>query len=153
VTRILTSLIEEDIDNCKYVRLHAPFIFESDVLRKEGLLYRVTVPKDFVQDNESVPIVKGSNKRGGTAHDYLCRIDSIPVVTKAIAAEVYREIMQYCYALDKNRGISTRFGNWMRTWIKWGVVRIAPGYFHKFKVMATSLEIAGLEKDPYMTVE
>jgi hypothetical protein len=150
---ILTKLIVEDIDNCKFVRLHDPFIFRSEVLQKAGLESRVIVPTGFVYDEESIPIVRGSNKRGGTAHDYLCRIDSIPIVTKAQAAAVYKEVMQYCYEIDREREKWQKLKDWTRTWIKWGVVRVAFGYFHKFTVEATGLEIAGVEGDPYVTVE
>lgn len=142
MTQILTKLVTEDIDNRQYVRLAQPFSFESDVLKEYGLESIVIVPTGFVMDYESVPIVRGTNKRGGTAHDYLCRSDSIPVVTKAIAAEVYREIMEHCYSLEDGN-IFSRFSNWLRRWIKWGVVYLAPEYFHKHKVLATYEEMRG----------
>ena len=96
--------------------------------------------------------MRGSNKRGGTAHDYLCRIDSDPVVTKSLAASVYLEIMAYTYEIV-DRGWWQHFKDFTTRWTKWGVVYIAPGYFHKHKVMASCKEIAGVEGDPYVTIE
>lgn len=162
MTRIFTELITRHIDNERFVQLEDDFVFESDVLRKAGLQSLVTVPKGFVQDFESVPIVRGSNKRGGTAHDYFCRIDSVPVVTKAQAAEIYREIMAYTYHIDSLRGVGLwaklqdtfdDFKNWSKRWSKWAVVYVYPGYFHKFRVMATCREIAGIDGDPYVTIQ
>jgi len=150
MTQIFTPLITENIDNERFVRLTAPFIFESDELKKFGLQSRVEVPVAFVQDFESVPLVRGSNKRGGTAHDYLCRKDSVPVVTKSQAAAVYLEIMAYTYAIS-DRSWWQRFKDFNIRWFKWGVVRVAPDYFHKHKVMATCEEITGLKGDPYIT--
>jgi hypothetical protein len=134
-TKIYSPLITEDVDNCRFVRIVSPFVFWSEVLQ-----CLVVVPSGFVYDYESVPLVRGTNKRGGTAHDYLCRKDSRPVVDKATAAAVYREIMDHCYALEE-RGIWARVRDWSRSWLKWAVVRVAPGYFHKFKVSATYEEI------------
>jgi hypothetical protein len=151
MTKILTKLITENIDNDRYVQLVTPFTFVSDVLDKAGLKSKVTVPAGFVYDFESVPVVRGSNKRGGTAHDYLCRIDSCPVVTKALAAAVYFEIMEYCYKIDDQRSTWQMCKDWTKRWAKWAVVYVAPGYFHKFRVMSTSKEIAGIENDPYVT--
>lgn len=152
MTRIFTPLILLDLDNYKYVQLTAPFIFESDKLKEAGLQYRVTIPTGFVYDLESVPWVRGSNNRGGTAHDFLCRSDSIPLVTKAIAASVYLEIMSYCYEIV-DRGYWQHFKDFTKRWAKWGVVYVAPFYFHKHKVMDTAKEIAGIDGDPFVTVE
>jgi hypothetical protein len=153
MTAIHSYLKTESLDNGKYEMLMEPFIFDSDVLLKAGLKSRVEVPAGFVYDFESVPIVRGTNKRGGTAHDYLCRIDSDPLVTKSQAAAVYFEIMHYCYDIDAQRNNWTKLIDWTKRWTKWAVVRVAWGYFHKFKVMATSKEIAGIDGDPYMTPE
>ena len=151
MTQILTPLLTDNIDDCRYVRLIQPFRFQSDVLAKYGLKSIVEAPIGFVQDFESVPIVKGTSKRAGTAHDYLCRIDSDPIVTKAIAAEVYREILNYCHTheinphtglyVEKGRSVYEATDNWFREWGKWGVVYVWPGYFHKYKVLATYEEI------------
>jgi hypothetical protein len=140
MTKILSPLITEDIDNCRYVRIVEPFGFESDVLKKHGFYPRVYIPVGFVMDYESVPVVRGTNKRGGAAHDYLCRIDSIPVVSKAVSAEVYREIMKHCYTLT-DRSWRQKVRDCLRAWIKWAVVRVAWGYWHKHKVSASYEEM------------
>lgn len=143
MTQILSDLVTKALDNGRFFKLTQPFKFKSDVLESHNLKSEVEVPAGFICDFESVPIFRGSNIRGGVAHDYLSRIDSIPVVSKAICAEVYREIMKHCYLLDKD--IKEHWYNrvrfWNRRWIKWGVVRVAPGYFHKHKVMATLDEL------------
>jgi hypothetical protein len=148
MTRIISTLLTEDIDNCRFVRLAKAFVFESDVLAKAELNSLVVVPAGFIYDYESVPFVRGTNKRGGTAHDYLCRIDSDPICTKAQAAAVYFEIMEHCYAQDakmnKDRSWWARTRDSWRSWIKWGTVYVAPGYFHKLKVSATYEEVAGI---------
>jgi len=143
MTRILGPLLTENIDDTKYVRLIAPFRFVSDVLYKEGLADEVTVPAGFVMDFESVPVIRGTSKRAGTAHDYLCRLDSVPVVTKDIAARVYLEIMTYRDGLLED-SLMGKFDRWWRRWVKYAAVRVAPGYFHKHKVLATYEEMAGL---------
>ncbi|MCK9437462.1 MAG: DUF1353 domain-containing protein [Synergistaceae bacterium] len=116
--------IKEEVIDYKYSRLLAPYRYKSTVLG-----CTVTVPKGFVYDHESVPIIKGTSHRGGLIHDYLCRIDSKPVVTKKQAADVYLEVMEF------------RENPWWRRYVKYWVVRFAFGYFHKFKVMATYEEI------------
>ncbi len=140
MTQILTPLITEDIDNCKYVRLVSPFSLYSDTLN-----CKITIPAGFVYDYESVPVIRGSNKRGGTAHDYLCRIDSEPIVTKSQAAAVYLEVMNHCYSLEE-RNILDKVTDKLKAWIKYGVVYVAPCYFHKYKVLATYEEISGCKK-------
>jgi len=51
--------------------------------------------------------------------------------------------MEYCYKIDEERGKWRTFGDWLKRWVKWGVVRVAPGYFHKHGVYATYEEMAG----------
>ena len=150
MTKIYSPLMIQDLDNRRFNRLTAPFIFESDVLARLGLKYRVEVPTGFVHDLESVPIFRGSSNRGGVTHDYLCRVDSNPVVSKAIAAAVYFEVMEHCYRLDSERRWYQEARDWGLRWIKWAAVYVSPGYFHKHKVMATALEIAGVECDPFV---
>jgi hypothetical protein len=154
MTRILTELYIRDINNYRFIQLTAPFIFESDKLKEANLPYRVEIPAGFVYDMESVPIVRGSNNRGGTAHDYLCRIDSNPIVPKSLAASVYLEIMAYTYEIV-DRGYWQHFKDFTKRWTKWFVVYAVPGYFyyHKFKVMATVEEISGVKGDPFVTIE
>ena len=153
MTRVLSELVTLHLDNDRFVQLTRPFIFISDELAKAGLKSRVTVPKDFVQDFESVPITRGRNKRGGTVHDYLSCIDSDPVVTKALAAAVYLEMNAYTDSIDYGRNKYLMVRDFFRRWSKWAVVYVWPGYFHQRKVLASCEEIAGIKCDPYITVE
>jgi hypothetical protein len=104
-------------------------------------------------DFESVPIVRGRNKRGGTVHDYFSCFDSEPIVSKQLAAAIYFEFNEFCDSIDAGRNTYAVVRDWTRRWSKWSVVRVWPGYFHKRSVMASCAEIAGIEKDPYITVE
>lgn len=103
--------------NSKYSQLTEDFYFQSDVLVDE--IDEIKIPKGFTMDWESVPIIRGTSKVAGLIHDYFSRIDSIPVVTKKQAANLYLEFMKY-------RKIS-----YIRRYIKYWAVRMAPGYFHK----------------------
>lgn len=93
------------------------FRFYSDVLKQW-----VEISVGFTCDWESVPLIKGTSKVAGFIHDYLSRYDSIPKVTKKVAADVYMEIMKY-------RGTS-----FIRRWAKYAIVLTWPGYFHKKSV-------------------
>ena len=99
-----------------------PFIFESDILKALYLQSNCVIPSGFTMDWESVPLIKGTSKISGLVHDYLCRIDSEPVVTKKVAADVYKEFLVF------------RKTSWWRVQIKYWAVRMSPGYFHKKKV-------------------
>lgn len=151
--KILTPLLTKNIDDDRWVQLTAPFIFESDVLKEAGLKYRITIPTDFVQDFESVPAIRGRNKRGGTVHDYFSCFDSNPVVTKGIAAACYLEMCAYCDAIDHTRSLVDHALDFARRWSKVLVVRVWPCYFHKRSVSATIEEITGMVDDPYVTAE
>jgi hypothetical protein len=165
MTRILAELLTRNLDNERFVQLLSPFGAELDTLKKYDLKnkagkYEMWGPTGMVQDFESVPIVKGSNKRGGAMHDIACRTDSDPVVTKAQAAEIYLEVMHHCNDIDEERFKKsnhpiivpvTKTKDWAKRWGKWGVVRVWPGYFHKFPLLATCREIAGVDGDPYVT--
>ena len=74
-------------------------------------------------------------------HDYLCRIDSVPVVAKKQAAEVYYEIMECRDGLPDKETTLGAVSLFFRRWIKYGVVRVWPGYFHKHTVNATYEEM------------
>ena len=102
----------------KRSRLTVPFYFESDILKCSCL-----IPVNFIMDWESVPLIRGTSKVSGLIHDYLCRTDSNPIVTKKIAADVYKEFLIF-------RGAS-----WWRWGIKYWTVRGIPKYFHKLKVL------------------
>ena len=121
----------------KYVRLLFPFKFYSKVLRQW-----VVVPAGFVFDFESVPFIRGTCPEAGCAHDYLSRKDSSPVVSKAEAADVYFEILEYVYAMDENGALDS-VSDWLKKWVKYLAVYCWPGYFHRHSVMATYEEVSG----------
>ena len=116
--------IKEEIINYKYSRLLAPYRYKSTILK-----CTITVPKGFVYDHESVPIIRGTSHRGGLIHDYLCRSDSKPVVDKKTAADVYLEVMAF------------RGNPWYRRYVKYWAVRLAFGYFHVHSVKSTYEDI------------
>ena len=120
--------INETIIDHKYSRLNAQYAFKSRVLE-----CMVIVPKGFVYDHESVPFIKGTSHRGGLVHDYLCRTDSIPVVTKKQASDVYLEVMKY------------RGNSWWRRYLKSWFVKYTPlpKFFHVLKVSASYEDITG----------
>lgn len=151
--RILSELITRSVDNYRFEQLMQPFIYESDLLKEAGLKYRVTIPAGFVQDFESLPLVRGRNVRGGVVHDYFSCINSEPVVSKWMAADLYAEMNAYTDAIDHGRGAFTQMYDWIRRSCKAGVVRFWPGFFHKRRVEATCLEIAGVTGDQYVAIE
>jgi len=97
----------------KYSEQVSNFLAFSDII---GLF---SIPEGFTHDWESVPFFKGTSPVSGLIHDYLSRYDSIPIVTKKKAADVYLEFLKY-------RGQS-----FIRRYTKYWIVRLAPGYFHK----------------------
>ncbi len=153
MTRIYSELITRNLDNDRWKQLTAPFICELDTLKEADLKSRIIIPIGFIQDFESIPIVRGRNIRGGTVHDFLSCCDSEPIVTKATAAACYFEMNAYTDSIDTGRNVPIMITDWLRRWAKWSVVRVWPLYFHKRKVLATCLEIAGIEGDPYITIE
>jgi hypothetical protein len=120
----------------RFVRLLEDFTFYSTILGEW-----CTIPRGFVFDLESVPLLRGTNPESGGVHDYLCRIDSDPVVDKLTAAKVYFEFQGY-FDEKESGNIFNRLWDWMRRTVKTGVVMLVPGYFHKYKVMATYEELA-----------
>lgn len=140
-TAILSPLVTEQIigSDGRFVMLHQPFIFQSQVLYRNGLKYICGADAGFVYDLESIPWFRGSSPVGGTAHDILCRIDSDPQVTKYIAAKVYLELA--CYEYGINGGT---YPERFKAWAKYGVVVVWPGYFHRHKMNATYKEMAGI---------
>lgn len=142
-----TIKIERFCGDARYVLLLEPFKFYSDILKQWCI-----VPKGFIYDEESVPFIKGTNPEAGLIHDYLCRYDSIPIVTKKIAALVYREFQNYYDSMEEDKDIESikeyvmaktnRLWDWIRrNMIKTPVVILAPGYFHKLSVYATYEEV------------
>jgi hypothetical protein len=172
MTRILSKLVTENIDNGNYVMLHEPFGFCSDVLKNAGLKYEIWAQVGFVFDFESIPNwlrgPTGTNKRGGAAHDILCRKNICPGITKSLAADVYKEIMDYCDKIDVSRFSQEKhpyiphsivvpyvtFKDWSRRGLKSSFVRYWPGdFFQKWEMTASCMDIAGVECDPYVSVE
>ena len=132
-TKFLSKLITEHLVDNRYVKLYLPFKYYSHILKRV-----VEIPGDFICDFESVPIVKGSSKRAGVGHDYFCRKDSIPIVSKQVAADLYFELQE---CKDHGRvpkyGFMSTFPWFIKRHFKTVVVRVTPFYFHKLKVMAT----------------
>jgi hypothetical protein len=172
MTRILSPLVVGYINNSNYAQLHERFGFQSDVLKIHGLKDEIWAEAGFVFDFESTPnLIRGplgENKRGGAAHDIVCRIGACPGITKSIAADVYFEIMEYCDSIDTQRFEVSKHPylpnpiivpyvkarDWTRRWTKSTVVRFWPGdFFLKYALTATAKEIYGIECDPYATIE
>jgi len=120
----------ERIAGTKYVRTIAPFPFYSVILGRWS-----EIPAGFFYDEESIPVLRGTNPEAGAIHDYLCRYDSDPVVDKLTAAKVYKEFQSYYNAM--NKGWFDRIWNWIKQRVKTDAVIVAPGYFHQLPVMAT----------------
>ena len=153
MTRIYSEFKTRHLDNDRFVQMAAPFRFASDELLKAGFSAVAEIPAGFIMDGESVPVVRGRNVRGGGVHDYLSCYDSVPVVTKAVAAAVYLEINAYTDSIDHGRNYLVMAKDFLRRWTKWGVVYVWPGYFHKRSIYATCEELYGFKGDPYRTVE
>jgi hypothetical protein len=134
-THFKTNLITNHLPDGKYIQLFFPFIYYSELLGQE-----VEIPKDFICDLESVPIIKSPSKRAGTIHDYFCRKDSIPIVTKQQAADLYLEAQAHRDSLMFGNYL-TKFYRLVCRQFKTAVVRITPGYFHKFNVLSTIEEL------------
>ena len=184
MTRILALLSVDFLDNNHNVILSHPFGFISDVLIKHGLRQvgwesrplgyedEFWLPQGFVFDFESTPnLIRGplgENKRGGAAHDGVCRKNVLVCwngvcegITKSIAADVYFEIMAYCdiinFKLADHYTVTKPvflLRDWTRRWAKSTVVRVWPGdFFQRYYINATAEEIYGIKCDPYVTVE
>lgn len=137
-SEFLSKLVVEELIDNKLVRFVEPFRYYSAILKCE-----IEIPIDFICDFESVPLVKATSKRAGSLHDYLCRKNSKPVVSKAIAAAVYKEA-QECKDNLVCKGKFDKFDNWIRRNIKTLVVRVAWGYYHRYTVEATAEELRNL---------
>jgi hypothetical protein len=148
-SKFRSKLITEELMGSKFARLDEPFVYYSDLLKCE-----ISIPAGFICDYESVPLIRATSKRGGVIHDYLCRLNSDPIVSKQMAAAVYKEAQncrdQMLIAEKKKSADSKwkkfrvqtfRFNKWLRRNIKTPVVRVAWGYYHKFTVEATFEEL------------
>jgi len=139
---IKTELI---LGDARHKRLIEEFWFYSARLNRW-----CCIPKGFVYDQESVPLLRGTNPEAGAIHDYLCRFDSDPVVSKSEAAEIYREFQLY---FDRLETRASRFWRYMnrafdkvKRVVKTDVVHVAWGYHHKFGIEATYAQITGRQE-------
>lgn len=137
-SKFLSMLIVEPLLDGRFVRIHKPFKYFSEILNKE-----IEIPAGFICDYESVPLIKATSKRGGVVHDYFCRKDSIPVVTKQQAASLYLEA-QKCRDEILKEGWLKRLNRMIRRNVKCLVVRVAPGYFHKLNVLSKLEEVSNV---------
>lgn len=136
-TYFASDLIVKCFIGSKYNMLMNPFTYYSEYLDR-----LITIPIGFICDFESVPLIKATSKHSGVIHDYFCREDSIPRVTKQQAAILYLEAQAFRDSLIVT-GYLSKFDKWFRRQFKTLIVRVAPGYFHKHKVLSTMKEIKG----------
>ena len=94
MSKFLTELDAKLIKDDRIWKLDSPLIYESDLL---GL---IEVPEGFETDLASVPRVPfvymmwgGKAHREGVLHDYLFRIDSVPLASYSQANKVFFEAM------------------------------------------------------------
>jgi hypothetical protein len=118
------KLYTEEIDD-KWSRLTQELVYDSDLLN-----CAVTIPVGFMTDFSSVPRVPIAywfwgvrSHREAVLHDYLYRVDSVPVVSLSMANDVFFEAME-----ARGKSLLVRYPMF------WGVV--LGGYFsyHKHKV-------------------
>ena len=123
----------------KVWRINLPLIYQSDLIKEE-----IVVPSGFCCDFESVPRIPliyaclgHTSQRGGTVHDYLYRRDCEPMVTRAQADAIYREIsvisaVQYILQSGKEPTAIQMARIYSQAWSKWLGVRIGgAGSYHK----------------------
>jgi len=141
-TAVKGTIKIERIPGYKYVRLIDNFWFYSTILGRW-----CCIPKGFIYDEESVPLLRGTNPEAGAIHDYLCRSDSDPIVDQLTAAKVYREFIAYYNEIEPKE--SNKFKEWLdaiydfiKMRVKPDIVIVAQGYFHKLPVMATLEQVA-----------
>jgi len=120
-------------------RINLPLIYQSDIVKPE-----IIIPSGFCCDFESVPrlpvvymCLGHTSQRGGTVHDYLYRRDCEPMVTRAQADAIYREIsvisaVQYILESGKEPTAIQMARIHSQAWSKWLGVRIGgAGSYHK----------------------
>lgn len=160
MSKFLSRLLVEEI-NYKYNRLLQPLAYYSDYLRQV-----VIAPAGFINDRESIPLLKGTNTYSGVLHDLLCRKDfrirvngQLVEITKWQAAKVYCEAMGVRYAdqiaerpdktlwqkSTKQLGKADRL---IRRYGKTGVVIVWPGYWQRLPIMATYAEVVAVNGAP-----
>jgi len=133
---------EHILGDARYQRLLEDFWFYSARLNRW-----CCIPRGFIYDQESVPFLRGTNPEAGAIHDYLCRSNSDPIVTKAEAAEIYREFQRYFDRLETRKAMfwhyTNRIFDKIKRVVKTDVVHVAWGYYHKFIIAASYEEITG----------
>lgn len=123
--------MERILGSPRFVRLLRDFRFYSEVLNRDCI-----IPKGFVYDEESIPFFKGNNPEAGAIHDYLCRIDSDPVISQKTSAKVYKEFQKYFDEMESGNFFNRTLDNfWI--WIKTFIVTLGFGCYHKHYVNET----------------
>lgn len=120
-------------------RINLPLIYQSDIVKPE-----IIIPSGFCCDFESVPrlpivymCLGHTSFRGGAVHDYLYRRDCEPMVTRAQADAIYREIsvisaVQYILESGKEPTAIQMARIYSQAWSKLLGVRIGgAGSYHK----------------------
>ena len=136
-TAVRGTIKIERIPGTRLVRTIEDFWFYSVILKRWCF-----IPKGFIYDEESVPLLRGTNPEAGAIHDFLCRYNSDPVVDKITAAKVYREFIAFYTKLEpqqtnKIKAWLNAIYDYIKMRIKPDAVIVAPGYFHRLPVMAT----------------
>ena len=139
----LTELDTRELIGSKYAVYLADFGYYSAILVRE-----ILIPAGMICDYESIPLFKSDSKRAGGLHDYLCRKDSDPIVSKQMAAAVYAEAQQLRDSLVY--ADTSQPKKWLKLALrglvchcKTGVVRVWPFYFHQHLVSASVSDLAG----------
>lgn len=126
-----TELCTEDLDDT-YARLTKVLVYKSDLLD-----FIIRIPVGFITDFSSVPRVPiaywfwgGRSHKEAVLHDFLYRIDSIPVVSFSIANKVFKEAME-----SRGKSFFVRWPMFVGT--------VVGGWFsyHKHKVMDSVEEL------------
>ena len=96
MAKFITELHATLLDNDKIWEIDADLCYDSDLV---DIL--ITVPKGFQTDFASVPRIPivytwfgDRAHREAVIHDYLYKKNSVPIVTKAIADEIFYEAMK-----------------------------------------------------------
>jgi len=134
-----SALITEQLLDNNFVRLTKSFKYYSNYLSKT-----IIIPRNFICDLESVPLLKSSSNHAGLIHDYFCRKDSIPILTKQQAATLYFEAQSLRDSLTSKTFLS-KLLKLLTRHFKTLTVRIFPNYFHKHYVLSTLNELKGLK--------
>jgi hypothetical protein len=156
LTQVLGSIKCELIfGDPRYIRHIAPWSFYSTVVDDW-----CDAPTGFVNDTESVPFVRGSNRESGAGHDLTCRTNFVTrekkiSPTKLQSARIYLELQKYFDAMERKRWDNStwkvwakdqpnRFLDFVTRYGKAGFVAVCPDfvYWHKYTVEATYEEMS-----------